>query len=1004
MQQNNHNITTTTTSNTTTNNNTTNNNSPKNNNHKVNGNGNGNGNHSETNSPASNSILRSSRSASLSFEPVQCPRTPPSFIPESSSSPPQSNSSIGPHVAFVLLAEFDIDTGSGLKHQYPRPTGTSEHMLADLMLPDGAHDRTEDWTVFFLNQTPRLTIESDLSINTTTKEEKLMTEIDKPDESESRISPELSPKKSILNDSSTPNLEKKDEDEDEDEEMQDGKLLYVISLVRTKKDNTVRRGAICKAMAVCSPHPYIQIFKPILLLALEDYFVNPSIDCLAKLYDALNTMDISGMPRLSHFERMILRCSERPDMFEEKFSCPTLDSSEVSPNFASNRNSHANLGSLSSPPLPTTTTMNKRLSGPLSPHAQTMPSSSSFISSDRKSLYSTRTRRRSSSSGSSFETGQEYYSSSNPHSRRPSNTPLNADETNGRAPPSSNHLVSHALVSNPSSSSTAPKRPKDTHFYDTKINYSGKIIPVRIPLQTFPEEVGEYSLIQLVQTFSSPNALNYNGPLHPHLHTSGVLTHPIILLFNALVTQKRIMFLGHGLPAGVVAQMVLAACALGSGCGGVLEGYARRAFPYCNLTIYEDFKAVPGYIAGVTNPIFELHTEAWDVFCNIETGKITISKDIAISSQPMRSFSPGPPERSLTEMTLTTGAASTNLANSTTTKTGGVVSEDGSKNTPVIGGVVLSHATLTGAKNEVVRESVDHSFMDDIISAITSHLGEPIIRARFTDYVRRFVRVASRWEEDHLGSSSIAPNTKPFTIPSSYLNTNTLEEKIEMLGSGPVFADESQVKKELSINSARIEAWRETRSYQLHCLRRARGTSTNFGFDAYHQLSRLRVSQKISEVEVQAMHEVLVAKVQTHQEIIEILSYAPHYLGGLSPFTYGLFHSSEIIRSLAVEFIRRIESHPTGQKFFQGLNTFHKLAYQRLAHYMYKRISGSFNPNGGTSSSNNGSPSILQQTQMAGAGGGGGGEHEHELHDQSELIEQNLLEKRQSGSYVIFED
>ncbi|EGG11879.1 uncharacterized protein MELLADRAFT_32967 [Melampsora larici-populina 98AG31] len=884
-------------------------------------NGNTNGINSETNSPASNSILRSSRSASLSFEPFQSPRTPPSFIQDLSSSPP-SNSSIGPHAAFVLLAEFDIDTGSGLKHQYPRPTGTSEHMLADLMLPDGAHDRTEDWTVFFLNQTPRLTIENDLS---TSKEEILITDPDKPDESETHLSPK---KSSILNDPSTPNLDSKkpDHDDDDDEknddlETNESKLLYVISLVRTKKDNTVRRGAICKAMAVCSPHPYIQIFKPILLLALEDYFVNPSIDCLAKLYDALNTMDISGMPRLSHFERMILRCSERPDMFEEKFSFPTLDSSEVSPHFASNRNSHANLGSLSSPPLPSSASMNKRLSGPLSPHPQPMPSSSSFILS--------------------------------------------------------NPLVSHALVSNPSSSSTAPKRPKDTHFYDTKINYSGKSIPVRIPLQTFPEEVGEYSLIQLVQTFSSPNALNYNGPLHPHLHTSGVLTHPIILLFNALVTQKRIMFLGHGLPAGVVAQMVLAACALGSGCGGVLEGYARRAFPYSNLTIYEDFKAVPGYIAGVTNPIFELHTEAWDVFCNIETGKITISKDITMSSQPMRSFSPIPPERSLTEMTLTTGVASTNLANSTTKS-----------------------------------DSVDHSFMDDIISAITSHLGEPIIRARFTDYVSRFVRVASRWEEDHLGTSSIAPNTKLFTIPSTYLNTNTLEEKIEMLGSGPVFADEVLMKRELSANSARIEGWRETRSYQLHCQRRARGTNTNFGFDAHHQLSRLRMSQRISEVEVQAMHEVLVAKVQTHQEIIEILSYAPHYLGGLSPFTYGLFHSSEIIRSLCVEFIRRIESHPTGQKFFQGLNTFHKLAYQRLAHYMYKRISGSFlvnsntntNTNGNSNGvlSNYGSPNLLQQSQMGNGTGGGG--NEYEVQDQSEVMEQSLFDKRHSGSYVIFED
>lgn len=70
--------------------------------------------------------------------------------------------------------------------------------------------------------------------------------------------------------------------------------------------------------------------------------------------------------------------------------------------------------------------------------------------------------------------------------------------------------------------------------------------------------------------------------------------------------------------------------------------------------------------------------------------------------------------------------------------------------------------------------------------------------------------------------------------------------------------------------------------------------------------------------------------------LFKILSHAPLYLGGLSPFAFGLFHPSERIRQLSVEFIRRIESHPAGQKFFQGLNAFHRLAYQRQAHYLYK--------------------------------------------------------------------
>lgn len=30
------------------------------------------------------------------------------------------------HVAYVLVAEFDIDRGSKVKHQYPEPTGANE--------------------------------------------------------------------------------------------------------------------------------------------------------------------------------------------------------------------------------------------------------------------------------------------------------------------------------------------------------------------------------------------------------------------------------------------------------------------------------------------------------------------------------------------------------------------------------------------------------------------------------------------------------------------------------------------------------------------------------------------------------------------------------------------------------------------------------------------------------------------------------------------------------------
>jgi hypothetical protein len=63
------------------------------------------------------------------------------------------------------------------------------------MLPDGAEKHLEDWTIFFLNQTPFSTIAPVLALETPDSEEK----------------------------------ENKSE------------LLYVLNLVRTKHDKTVRR-------------------------------------------------------------------------------------------------------------------------------------------------------------------------------------------------------------------------------------------------------------------------------------------------------------------------------------------------------------------------------------------------------------------------------------------------------------------------------------------------------------------------------------------------------------------------------------------------------------------------------------------------------------------------------------------------------------------------------------------------------------------------------------------
>lgn len=83
-------------------------------------------------------------------------------------------------------------------------------LLAEHMLPDGAHDRTDDWTVFYLNQIPALTVDPTL--------------LDQVQAGVEGDSQEGTGRAVV-----------------DGRRRDEGGLLYVVSLVRTKKVATVRR-------------------------------------------------------------------------------------------------------------------------------------------------------------------------------------------------------------------------------------------------------------------------------------------------------------------------------------------------------------------------------------------------------------------------------------------------------------------------------------------------------------------------------------------------------------------------------------------------------------------------------------------------------------------------------------------------------------------------------------------------------------------------------------------
>ncbi|KAJ4293266.1 hypothetical protein N0V90_008548 [Kalmusia sp. IMI 367209] len=699
------------------------------------------------------------------------------------------------HVEYILVASFDIDRGSVMEHQYPGPISGDETMLAELMLPDQAHVRSQDWTIFFLHK------------DTTGEEE------EKEARRERRRKGKRKENGDVDGEDSTDGAEEADTLDDEDDytesenEMDpDGPpLVYVLNLVNTKQDNTVKRGAIVKAMAICTRHPFLHIYKPLLLLALEEYFRAPVMETLASLYNSLNAMDLSLLPKLSIYENFVLQASDAKDMFIEKFE---------------------------------------------------------QIIRQRKAEDAKRD-------------------------------------------------------SLPSESSDLPRKhyipPRDTHEFESKVLYNGVPVPIKVPTALSPETVGDFSLIKLIQTFSTPHTTQPQPfALHPHLTTSGAYTHPIIVLVNALLTQKRIIFIGHNRPSGEVAEAVLAACALAS--GGMLRGFVRHAFPYTDLTKVDDLLKVPGFIAGVTNPAFSYKPEWWDLLCDLPTGRMKISNKIEL---------PQPTE-------------------------GQVFFQ--SQGIPV--GIYPSGSDSKHASDP----TGDTHFMETLLASIANRHGENAIRAKWRSWVLKFARIAAAFEETVYGASAL------------FVGSHATDEAVYgVSGHGFVWPDELSKLRELAANVHRVEGWRNTRSYYsfIQDLARQWEKRPVRGIDLHHQHDKLRCLKLTHEqsaaiylalgrcVEeaghVSSSSDTDLTRTTTSQSltiandpdrrpgeqlqydtILQLLCVIPETNSGLFYLSLGLFHPRQDVRIAVVKLLERIMEHPAGRHFWGTLGRFAKLAFFRV--------------------------------------------------------------------------
>ncbi|KAJ5076615.1 arf3-interacting protein [Anaeramoeba ignava] len=137
----------------------------------------------------------------------------------------------------------------------------------------------------------------------------------------------------------------------------------------------------------------------------------------------------------------------------------------------------------------------------------------------------------------------------------------------------------------------------------TNLEFQSEKIPIHIPLTLLEDEVGEVSLINVLKKFQ-----------HNSMH-----------ILNGLLTNKKIIFIGHKMKAGDVCGYVLASILMVC---PPLRGLIRRIYPYADLKTIDEFIDIPGYVIGVTNQLFASKQAWWDILCDINTGTITINPNL----------------------------------------------------------------------------------------------------------------------------------------------------------------------------------------------------------------------------------------------------------------------------------------------------------------------------------------------------------------------------------------
>lgn len=137
-------------------------------------------------------------------------------------------------------------------------------------------------------------------------------------------------------------------------------------------------------------------------------------------------------------------------------------------------------------------------------------------------------------------------------------------------------------------------------FYE--IDVGNQKLKLDISLPNYEEKIFPGNLTELIRTFKENT----------------------MIIYDAILSDKKILFIGDANTSCEKLNNYVFSCVsmVSPACLGIL----KRIHPYKNL--YDlDFLKSSNCIYAVTNPIFKNKTDSWDVMCEIDSGKISLSEN-----------------------------------------------------------------------------------------------------------------------------------------------------------------------------------------------------------------------------------------------------------------------------------------------------------------------------------------------------------------------------------------